>query len=82
MTSWQERRDLRMSGSGTAFADDVGVVGRHATEAHIRVGYQCSPYHSDSPLYPVIQQLAFAAGITAEDNNDEFEGKAEDICSV
>jgi class 3 adenylate cyclase len=42
-----------------------------STEAHIRVSYQCSPYHSDSPLYPVIQQLAFAAGITAEDDNDD-----------
>lgn len=30
--------------------------------------YQCSPYNADSALYPVIQQLTFAAGLTTEDS--------------
>src|SRR3984893_12903238 len=40
-----------------------GMMDAVSAEAHIRVSNQCSPYHSDSPLYPIIQQLAFAAGI-------------------
>ncbi len=38
-----------------------------AGEAHFRIRYQCSPYHTDSALWPVIQQLNQAAGLTAED---------------
>jgi class 3 adenylate cyclase/tetratricopeptide (TPR) repeat protein len=36
-------------------------------EAHARINLQCSPYHSDSALYPVIQYLGRAAGFTASD---------------
>ena len=36
-------------------------------EPYIRIRYQCSPYHSDSALWPVIQQLTYAAGIGAAD---------------
>jgi class 3 adenylate cyclase len=32
-----------------------------ANEPHTRIRYQCSPYHADSPLWPVIQQLSHAA---------------------
>ena len=38
-----------------------------ADEPHIRVRYQCSPYHTDSALWPVIQQLNYAAGLAADD---------------
>ena len=34
-------------------------------EPHIRIRYQCSPYHGDSALWPVIQQLGHAAGFVA-----------------
>jgi class 3 adenylate cyclase/tetratricopeptide (TPR) repeat protein/energy-coupling factor transporter ATP-binding protein EcfA2 len=37
---------------------------------HINLRYQCSPYHADSALWPVRQQLLFAAGIGAEDTTD------------
>ena len=40
------------------------------TEPHFLVRYQCSPYHGDSALYPVIQQLAHAAGFAADDDLD------------
>jgi class 3 adenylate cyclase/tetratricopeptide (TPR) repeat protein len=40
-------------------------------EPHIRLSYQCSPYHADSPLYPVIQQLAFASGFESDDSNED-----------
>ena len=36
-------------------------------QPHINLRYQCSPYHTDSALWPVRQQLAFAAGIAAHD---------------
>jgi class 3 adenylate cyclase/predicted ATPase len=34
---------------------------------HLRIQYQCSPYHTNSPFYPVINQLEHAAGFEAED---------------
>ena len=34
-------------------------------EPHARIHLQCSPYHSDSALYPVIQHLGRAAGFAA-----------------
>jgi predicted ATPase/class 3 adenylate cyclase len=37
-------------------------------EPHARVHLQCSPYHSDSALYPVIQHLARAARFAAADS--------------
>jgi class 3 adenylate cyclase/tetratricopeptide (TPR) repeat protein/ABC-type transport system involved in cytochrome c biogenesis ATPase subunit len=40
-------------------------------EPHIRLSYQCSPYHTDSPLYPVVQQLGFAAGLRPDDSNED-----------
>ena len=39
-------------------------------EAHARINLQCSPYHSDSALYPVIQYLTRAAGLTPADPPD------------
>jgi predicted ATPase/class 3 adenylate cyclase len=38
-----------------------------ADEPHTRLHLQCSPYHSDSALYPVIQHLARAAGFAPTD---------------
>jgi class 3 adenylate cyclase len=38
-----------------------------AGEPHTRINLQCSPYHSDSALYPVIQYLSRAAGFAATD---------------
>lgn len=38
-----------------------------ALEQHCRLRYQCSPYHSNSALYPFVTQLERAAGITAQD---------------
>jgi predicted ATPase/class 3 adenylate cyclase len=41
-----------------------------AGEAHARINLQCSPYHSDSALYPVIQYLNRVAGFTPTDSAD------------
>ncbi len=34
---------------------------------HFRIQYQCSPYHTNSPFYPVVNQIEHAAGFEAED---------------
>ena len=36
-------------------------------EPHARVRMQCSPYHTDSAFWPVIEHLRHAAGFTADD---------------
>ena len=41
-----------------------------ADEPHFLLRYQCSPYHADSALYPVIQQLTHAAGFAADDSGE------------
>lgn len=40
---------------------------RVAQTDHVRLRYQCSPFHVNSPLHPAIAQLEHAAGIAAED---------------
>jgi class 3 adenylate cyclase/predicted ATPase len=40
---------------------------RVAAEAAIRLRYFCSPYHQDSSLFPVVDQLGRAAGFARED---------------
>jgi predicted ATPase len=37
-------------------------------EPHTRISLQCSPYHRDSALYPVIQHLGRAARLGAGDS--------------
>jgi class 3 adenylate cyclase/tetratricopeptide (TPR) repeat protein len=44
---------------------------------HINLRYQCSPYHTDSALWPVRQQLVFAAGIGPDDSADRRLDKLE-----
>jgi class 3 adenylate cyclase/tetratricopeptide (TPR) repeat protein len=39
-----------------------------ASEPHRRIHLQCSSYHSDSALYPMIQHLSRAAGFAAADS--------------
>ncbi|KRR04265.1 hypothetical protein CP49_23890 [Bradyrhizobium valentinum] len=56
-----------------------GMIDAVSSEPHIRVSYQCSPYHADSPLYPVIQQLAFAAGFKPDDDNDDKLDRLEKV---
>jgi len=39
-------------------------------EPHGRIYLQCSPHHSDSALYPVIQHISRAAGLATADSPD------------
>ena len=44
---------------------------------HVRVRYQCTPYHSESALYPVIQYWGFVAGFAPGDEPDAKLDKLE-----
>jgi len=50
-----------------------------AQEDHYRVRYQCSPYHTNSALYPAVQQLQHSAGFLADDSDDEKLDKLEEV---
>jgi class 3 adenylate cyclase/tetratricopeptide (TPR) repeat protein len=41
---------------------------RIGDEPHVRVICQCSPYHSNTALYPIMRHLELAAGFTPEDS--------------
>ena len=41
---------------------------RLAPTPHTRLGYQCSPYHSGSAFYPIVEQLERAAGFERDDS--------------
>jgi SAM domain (Sterile alpha motif) len=56
-----------------------GMIDAVSSEANIRMSCQCSPYHSDSPLYPIIQQLTFAAGFRPDDDNDDKLDRLEKV---
>ena len=49
-----------------------------ARNNHTRIIYQCSPYHTDSAFYPVIQKLTLVAGILPSDGASERLDKLED----
>ncbi|MEM7021954.1 MAG: AAA family ATPase [Pseudomonadota bacterium] len=48
-----------------------------AEEPHFRIRYQCSPHHTESALWPVIQQLSYAAVLGAKDSVDAQLDKLE-----
>jgi len=50
---------------------------RVAGEPHTLVRYHCSPYHGNSSLYPIIEQIRRAAGFDAADDTDSKVAKME-----
>jgi predicted ATPase len=53
------------------------VVETVAGDPHFLIRYQCSPYHADSALYPVVQQLGYAARFSADDEGERRLEKLE-----
>jgi predicted ATPase len=53
------------------------LVEKIAEEPHLRLRYQCSPYHRDSALYPFVRQLERAAGIGTEEKPEAKLDKLE-----
>jgi class 3 adenylate cyclase/predicted ATPase len=54
---------------------------RTALDRPVRLRYQCSPYHANSVLHPVITQLEHAAGFDAEDENEVKLTKLDSLLS-
>jgi predicted ATPase len=52
---------------------------RIAVADHIRLRYQCSPYHTNSALHPIIDQLERAAGFARDDSFDIRLDKLESL---
>jgi class 3 adenylate cyclase/tetratricopeptide (TPR) repeat protein len=50
-----------------------------AHEPYVALYYQCSPYHLNSALYPITEQLEFAAGFTREDTPEQKLDKMEAV---
>jgi class 3 adenylate cyclase len=46
---------------------------------HTQLRYFCSPQHKDSPLFPIISQMQFAAGFTHEDGPQSKLDKLEEM---
>ena len=83
-----EQKNLAWQGKGgtVIISGDAGVgksrvaaevSQRVATEAHTTLRYQCSPYHSNSALYPFITQLERAADIRQHDSPEQRLKKLE-----
>ncbi|SFR52915.1 SAM domain (Sterile alpha motif) [Yoonia tamlensis] len=55
------------------------VVDSIAPDSHIRLTYQCSPYHTESAFYPFAQHLSYSAQFSAQDTVDERLDKVESL---
>ena len=55
---------------------------RIADEPHTPLRYQCSPYHTNSALYPFITQLERAAGFKADDTSEQRLDKLEALLAT
>jgi class 3 adenylate cyclase/predicted ATPase len=53
-----------------------------ADEPHTNLRYQCSPYHTNSALYPFIAQLERAAGFKADDTSEQRLDKLEALLAT
>jgi class 3 adenylate cyclase/predicted ATPase/ABC-type transport system involved in cytochrome c biogenesis ATPase subunit len=53
-----------------------------AREPHTRLRYQCSPYHTNSALHPIITQLERAAAFKADDTSEQRLDKLEALLAM
>ena len=58
------------------------ILQRLDDQKYTRLRYQCSPYHTNSALYPIIQQLERASGIVRGDDDDSKIDKLETILAL
>src|SRR5437899_4183970 len=57
----------------------AALLERLTTEPHTRLRYFCSPFHTDSALYPFIAQLGRAAGFARDDSPETRLTKLRDL---
>jgi class 3 adenylate cyclase/predicted ATPase len=60
----------------------VALSARIASEPHIRLRYFCSPYRTDSMLYPIIGQIERAAGFDPNDNPSAKLAKLDALLAI
>ena len=60
----------------------AAIMERLAGEECTRLRYQCSPYHTNSALHPVIAQLTHAADFKAEDTAEQRLDKLEAVLGI
>ena len=60
----------------SAFRERIGA------QSHTWLRYQCSPYYTNSALYPVIEQLALAARIKSNDDPPRKLAKLEELLAL
>ncbi len=60
----------------------AAVVEHIRAEPHLRLRYFCSPYHTDSALYPFLAQLERAAGFAREDTAEAKLAKLEALLTL
>jgi class 3 adenylate cyclase/tetratricopeptide (TPR) repeat protein/ABC-type transport system involved in cytochrome c biogenesis ATPase subunit len=60
----------------------AALAERIAGEPHMRLRFQCSPYHTNSALHPVIAQLERAAGFKAGDTSEQRLDKLEAVLAM
>jgi class 3 adenylate cyclase/tetratricopeptide (TPR) repeat protein len=60
----------------------AALAERIAGEPHMRLRYQCSPYHTNSTLRPFIAQLERAAGFKTDDTSEQRLDKLEAILAM
>jgi class 3 adenylate cyclase/tetratricopeptide (TPR) repeat protein len=60
----------------------AALAERITGKPHMRLRYQCSPYHTNSALRPFIAQLERAAGFKADDTSDQRLDKLEAILAM
>ena len=77
----KERWDLAKGGEGqiVLLSGEAGIgksrmlqdfEERISDEKRFNLHYQCSPHHTKSAFYPIIQRMRRAAGITNDDSNE------------
>ncbi len=83
---WNQARNGE--GQGVLLVGEAGIGKSRITRAlldavravpHVRVRFQCSPYHADSAFWPVIQQLFRAAGFVDQDTPEQQLDKLESV---
>src|SRR5215468_1105462 len=88
-----ERQRLAWNGEGqiVLISGEAGIgksrlaaalAERIAGEPYTRLRYQCSPYHTNSALRPVIAQLERAAGFKVDDTSEQRLDKLEALLAM
>jgi len=55
---------------------------RSACDPHVWLHYQCSPFHANSPLYPIVRQMEHAAAFASHDRPDQRLDRLEDMLAT